>query len=366
MVVIESSGITDVGKKRKNNEDSYLVDDDLRIYVVADGMGGHKAGEVASQIVVKYIREYMESFKDGIYVKEVTYIDNTLSDKAHNLTKVISLANHEVYKLSNSDESYSGMGSTVSAAYLTDNHLIAINVGDSPIYMIREGEIKTLSVPHTMVAEHAAIAPQGAKPLGKQFRHILTRAMGIAEIVKPDICEIKICKGDAIVISSDGLSDKVSPEEILEVVNKEKPDKACLTLVDMANERGGEDNITVIVMNIKDGFDDSLQKPSENLEAEAKEEPLQEKQQIVVDYDTEDGSYRSYINRITDDFVFIETGESFVVGQEISLTFSIGSEQASFIVNGKVTNRVADGIEVKFENLTHQKRELIKDIQKKM
>ncbi|HID29759.1 MAG TPA: serine/threonine-protein phosphatase, partial [Desulfobacterales bacterium] len=140
---------------------------------------------------------------------------------------------------------------TVSAVYFTDETLMAANVGDSPIYLVHDGSIELLSVPHTVIAEQAALDPDGAERLGVQFRHMLTRAIGIEEMVKPDICEIQCFRGDVLVISSDGLSDKVSSEEILGVVNEEQPDSACRVLVDLANERGGDDNVTVIVVKIK-------------------------------------------------------------------------------------------------------------------
>ncbi|HUV50948.1 MAG TPA: protein phosphatase 2C domain-containing protein [Anaerolineae bacterium] len=239
MVVIESSGITDIGKKRKNNEDCLFLDDDQRLYVVADGMGGHQAGETASKLVVETIQNHMK--RSG---KEK-------GGMADQLLSSIHLANHVVSHASCDINSYQGMGSTVSAVCFTDNTIIAANVGDSPIYLVRDKSIKLLSVTHNLLAEQTAINTEGAKYLSGSFKHILTRAIGIGKTVRPDICEIQCFKDDALVISSDGLSDKVSLEEILAVVNKEKPDKACKTLVDLANKYGGDDNITIIILNVK-------------------------------------------------------------------------------------------------------------------
>jgi protein phosphatase len=364
MVVVESSGITDVGRRRKGNEDSLFINDDMGLYVVADGMGGHQAGEVASRIVVESIRDYMK-FKDETNGEEITDIDKTLSENASRLNSAIHQANRKVYQLSESNESYKGMGSTVSAVYFTDSTLIAINVGDSPIYLIQKVEIKTLSILHTMMAELAAVASKKAEPLGMQYKHMLTRAMGVNETVKPDICELQVFKDDILVISSDGLSDKVSPEEILDVVNKEKPDKACRHLVDLANERGGEDNITVIVLNIKNLIDDGSQPAIEKKGIEAGTETSREKSQIAVEYDTDDGSNRSFIQNINDDGVFIETRESFYVGQDILLTFLM-DDKSSFIIAGKVGNREPEGIDVKFEKLSQQEQDMIKTLKEKM
>lgn len=251
MLVVESAGITDVGMKRTGNEDSLFLDDEHRLYVVADGMGGHKAGEVASNLVVETMRDYMQRFDDQAEVEEMDDLDDTLSHEANRLISSIRLANLGVNQVSQTKASYQGMGSTVSAVSLTDDTLIAANVGDSPIYLVHNDSIETISVPHTVTAEQQAINPDAAKNLGKQFKHMLTRAMGIKETVEPDVCEIPFFNNDIVVISSDGLSDKVTPAEILAVVKNQKPEKACRSLVDMANQRGGDDNVTIIVLKIK-------------------------------------------------------------------------------------------------------------------
>jgi len=251
MIIVESAGISDVGMKRSGNEDSMFLDDEHKLYVVADGMGGHQAGEVASGLVVDTIRDYMQRFHEDDNVEELEDVDETLSKEANRLLSSVHLANLGVNKVSQTKESYRGMGATVSAVYFVDDTLIIANVGDSPIYLIHNGRIELLSVLHTVIAEQEALDPEGAKNLGREFRHMLTRAMGIQETVEPDICEIPIFKGDVVVISSDGLSDKVNPEEILDIVKREKTDRACQTLVNMANERGGDDNVTVIVLKAK-------------------------------------------------------------------------------------------------------------------
>ena len=250
MVTIESAGITDVGKKRKNNEDYLFLDDDQKLYVVADGIGGHQAGEVASKLVVETIRDYMEQFKDGDKAEELDGSDETLSREANRLLAGINMANNVVYNVSHTKNTYSGMGSTVSAVYFTDKTLISANVGDSPIYLVRNGNIELLSTTHNQFSEMVALDPAMAMQISPAFKHILTRAIGTQKSVKADICEIRYFKEDILVISSDGLSNKISQEEILDVANKEQPDKACRSLVDLANKRGGNDNITVIILNL--------------------------------------------------------------------------------------------------------------------
>lgn len=251
MVVIESAGITDVGQKRPHNEDSLFIDEDQNLYVVADGMGGHAAGEVASKLVVETIRDYMQRFEEDEDAEELEDADESLSKEANRLLSSIQLANRGVFHVASSKDKYKGMGSTLSAAYFTEEALILANVGDSPIYLIHKESIELLSVTHNVISEQTAIDPEAAARIGAQYRNLLTRAMGIEESVLPDICEIPYYQGDKLVISSDGLSDLVEPDEILDVILSQKTEKACKTLVDMANDRGGHDNITVITLNIK-------------------------------------------------------------------------------------------------------------------
>jgi protein phosphatase len=251
MIVIESAGITDIGRRRKQNEDAFFVDDAMRLYVVADGMGGHNAGEVASRLVVETISDYIKQDPAAHQMDDRVDAIANLSKEATQLLSGIHLSNHVVHKTSLSDTSYKGMGSTVSAIYFTDKTFIVANVGDSPIYLIREGTIKLLSVPHTLMAEQLELDPENAELLWSDFKHVLTRAMGVDKSVKADVSEVEFCKNDILVISSDGLSDKATPEEILELVYNRRSDKACQGLVDLANARGGDDNITAIVLKVK-------------------------------------------------------------------------------------------------------------------
>ena len=249
MIEIESAGITDIGRKRKGNEDALFLDDALGLYLVADGMGGHRAGEIASQLVVQTISEYILKSKNN--GGEVINLDRGLSLEANRLLSGIRLSNKVVHAASLDNEACRGMGSTISAVYFTEGTLIAANVGDSPIYLIRDGQIKLLSVLHTVLAEQAAMNPGNAEKLGLEFRHVLTRAMGTEESVRADIYELPCFKDDILVISSDGLSDKASPEEILRLVDQNGLDTACQRLVKLANDRGGDDNVTTIVLKVK-------------------------------------------------------------------------------------------------------------------
>ena len=198
-----------------------------------------------ADIVLRFLKAYPRAHCDALDGSAA------MLDHARRLLAGIHLSNHVVHQAALQNEDYKGMGSTVSAVYLTDRTFIVANVGDSLVYLIRDGEIDLLSVPHTLVAEQAALDPDNAEVLWSDFKHVLTRAMGVDEFVKADINEIPFYKEDIIVISSDGLTDKATPEEILELVYNRRSGQACRGLVDLANERGGEDNITAIVLRIK-------------------------------------------------------------------------------------------------------------------
>jgi serine/threonine protein phosphatase PrpC len=250
MVIVESAGVTDVGRSRSENEDALFCDDDLRLYLVADGLGGHQAGEVASRLVVETIRDCMQAYQRGSHVDTLDGYDRSLSEEANMLQASVVRANREVHRWSSQEGPCRRMGSTVAAACFSDGGLITANVGDSPIWLVQAGEIETLSVLHTVGAEQAARHASGRGALGREFKHVLTRAIGIEAAVKVDVCEMPCFPGDILVMASDGLSNKVSTEEVLSHVSCRDPEEACRLLVALANERGGDDNITVVVARV--------------------------------------------------------------------------------------------------------------------
>jgi protein phosphatase len=354
MIKVESCGITDVGRKRKGNEDSYFLDENLRIYVVADGMGGHQAGEVASKLVADTIKDRMHRYSDG--KTDTIWAIPKASKYSSWLVSGILEANRQVFKLSKSRKEFEGMGSTVSAVFVTKETLIAANVGDSPIYLIRNNEISLLSVPHTAMAEYAASAPAGAKALSDKYRHVITRAMGSKETVEPDFREIIPHPGDMVVLCSDGLSDKVTPEEIMKITSSNPPSKAGGMLVDLANERGGEDNITLIVLKITSDSS-TLSVPGRSVNTAERKQEIHEP--VVVEYDTDESSGRALIKNITADGLFLETSEIFSIGQKLTLTVSDKKGENSIQAIAKVVGRKPRGIELKYENLTGEQKSKI-------
>jgi len=241
MITVESAGLTDIGRKRTTNEDCVFVDDSQGLYVVADGMGGHQAGEVASRLVVTSLREFL---RDGHPDSQAGARAAALSRAARRLLSGIEWSNRVVHREAGDHPDCRGMGSTVAAVYLGEDTLVAANVGDSPIYLVRNSAIDLLSVPHTLQADLAG------EPLMAGLSHVLTRAVGTHSQVEADVCEINCYRGDVLVLCSDGLSTKASPPEIMSVVAGRRPADACRALVELANARGGDDNISAVVLQV--------------------------------------------------------------------------------------------------------------------
>lgn len=354
MTVVDTAGITDVGMLRKANEDSYYMDDDLQIYVVADGMGGHRAGEVASRIVVETMQDKMNQKPSNSDGENLITTEQELSPEATRIMAGIHLANQAVFTLSESNPDYKGMGSTVSAILLTGTRVITANVGDSPIFLIRNNTIEEIYTPHTYIAEHAKLAPEGSKPLGQQYAHMITRAVGIKEAVQPDVLEIEGLQGDMFLICSDGLSDLLQPEEIKRVAVNYKPEKAVETLVAHANKRGGRDNITIIIIRLVEHANVVGSQPSEQAIEENKATGLASTTVLQVDYDTDEASHSALIHGLCETGGFIETTDAFAIGQELDLTFADPKSGDTFLLSGVVADRKTDGIDVRFEALSEK------------
>lgn len=245
-----ASGITDKGLKRDNNEDWYFIDDEMGLYIVADGLGGHRAGEVASKTAVDVIKK---SFSDWINARaraEDLYgePDDTLSLKGNYILSSIRLANSVIYEMSNEHDEYRGMGTTVGVLVVDKDEIVSANVGDSRVYLIREGIIERLSRDHTLVEERLArglMRPEEVDDF--PYKHVLTRNLGSEKDVIPDVFEIDSLPGDRFVLCSDGLTDLVQDEEIRDyTLRASGPEEVCRNLLDLALERGGHDNTTIV------------------------------------------------------------------------------------------------------------------------
>jgi PPM family protein phosphatase len=233
---------TDVGRMRKNNEDSYLSQ--KPVAAVADGMGGHSAGEVASAIAIEELAALRGR---GPWENETAATDD--------LKQAILRANRRIREMAAGDRKLNGMGTTL-VALLEDGDLVHLaNVGDSRGYLLRQGELSQVTVDHSLVQElvdDGRLSPEDAERHPQ--RSVITRALGIEPEVEFDLFTYKLQVGDRLLLCSDGLSDVVEPRQIRNVLLRVRnPDEAARRLIAVANEQGGPDNITVIVVDANDG-----------------------------------------------------------------------------------------------------------------
>jgi serine/threonine protein phosphatase PrpC len=231
----ESAGKTDPGRVRRRNEDAFVVDPPL--FAVADGMGGAQAGEVASRLAAAAFREYREA--DELAPEE-------------RVQAIIKEANRRIYDRARTDSEVSGMGTTVTAALLTDGRVVIGHVGDSRAYRIRNGRLEQLTDDHSLVADLMRSGRLTAEEAeGHPQRSVITRALGTDPDVDVDTLVIEVEAGDLFLLCSDGLFTMVSDSEVLQTVERAATlDKAARDLVRAANTGGGEDNVTVVLFRL--------------------------------------------------------------------------------------------------------------------
>ncbi|MGK4004735.1 Stp1/IreP family PP2C-type Ser/Thr phosphatase [Sorangium sp. So ce1036] len=246
--------MTDVGRQRKHNEDNVLVKSELGLYVVADGMGGHNAGNIASALATKSLDNFFEATRAGNLPGPVPADEQALDPEARRVVAAIRKANHDVFVISNTYSQHQGMGSTVVAAYVSrDTDQIHVgHVGDSRCYRIRHGEIEQLTKDHSLINDALALKPDLSQDeLARLPKNIITRALGMKDAVKVDIRSEHIEPGDAFLLCSDGLSGMISEQQMLDVFEgTQDPHEACEMLIALANEAGGTDNISALIIRI--------------------------------------------------------------------------------------------------------------------
>jgi len=247
-----AKGLSDVGRKREHNEDALLVDADLRLFIVADGMGGHQGGGTASRIAVETIREDVaKARKDDPAVLEHAG-DGEGSPLRGVLRGAVERACRAIFSAAQGDPNLQGMGTTVTALLLNGESAFLAHVGDSRCYLVRGGKIEQISEDHSLVNEQlkaGAITPEEART--SRFRNIITRSVGFEEQVSVDLFGFEVRSGDRLVVCCDGLSNLVDDQEIQRVVAGYSLDGAPQRLVEMANERGGDDNVTAVVIHVE-------------------------------------------------------------------------------------------------------------------
>lgn len=249
----KSFGFSDPGKINKNNEDSFLCNNNEGLFLVADGMGGHASGEKASRIAVETINEFVISSRTNEIAWPIAYKKN-LSLETNRILAGAYLGNLRIKEAGESDPTLKGMGTTISGAIIDGNDIAIINVGDSRLYRIRDRVIEQITTDHSLAMEHAKsgiISEEEAEE--HPLRHILTRALGhINASSKIDTFRSEIMKNDMYLICTDGLYNMVDDNKILKIIESVQDKslyKIGLSLVLEANLAGGMDNITVVLLS---------------------------------------------------------------------------------------------------------------------
>jgi protein phosphatase len=249
---IDVGSKTDVGCLRDNNEDSYRVVPPLNLFVLSDGMGGQAHGEVASGTAVDIIvTSCLEASGNGWHPSE-RRLRPDLSERTNCLVSAAHLANRKIYEAGLTDPTLRGMGATLIAAWLEDSQLSLVHVGDSRAYLLRSSVLARLTADHTLVAEQVRrgiVTPEQAEK--STMQNILIRALGPNEEVDLDASECPLLPQDVVMLCTDGLTRMVPDEEIAStLISNRSAQEAAGHLVALANQRGGEDNVSVIVLRI--------------------------------------------------------------------------------------------------------------------
>jgi len=236
---------TDVGQKRDHNEDSFLCNDTLGLYAVADGMGGHQGGEQASRMAVEILEHEMTArLPHGGNGESATNI-------AEAMREATVRASHEIYESAQVNPERAGMGTTLTSLCFHGAGLTLCHVGDSRAYLVRDGRARQLTEDHSWIQEQVRaglLSPGDA--IVSRFRNIITRSVGFESTVNPDLFTMPVEAGDCYLICSDGLSNYFSVEEIGRVLGAQFYGDAGQALVEIANQRGGDDNITCVVIYV--------------------------------------------------------------------------------------------------------------------
>ncbi|HXN24306.1 MAG TPA: Stp1/IreP family PP2C-type Ser/Thr phosphatase [Candidatus Dormibacteraeota bacterium] len=250
---ITSGGCTDVGRVRTNNEDSFRIVAPLDLFVLSDGMGGEAHGEVASALAVETVASHC---LEAVHNPSAPFFGErnaALSERTNRLASAIRLANRKIHEAATTNAAQRGMGATVIAAWVQEHRISVAHVGDSRAYLLRSGSLDQLTRDHSLVAEQVRrgiLTPQQADE--SEMQSVLIRALGTQPEVEVDADEHALLDGDAVVICSDGLTRMVTDPEIASTLLTEPvPQKSAERLVVLANENGGEDNVTVIVMQVQ-------------------------------------------------------------------------------------------------------------------
>ena len=249
--MVVAHGVTHPGRVRKSNEDAYVIDDALGLYLVADGMGGHNAGDVASKLAVETVRAFLARSEDGTDCTWPFGVDPEVSLDANRLLTAIKLANRRVFKTADGNDDYTGMGSTVVAALVQDNRLAYSGVGDSRLYSLVDGKLSQLTEDDSWVATVLARDPEVDEEAlaSHPMRHVLTNVLGATEQTEVNVKERLLRDGELLLLCSDGVHGALDTEtmETLLTAETDVP-TAAERLVETALAHDASDNITALLV----------------------------------------------------------------------------------------------------------------------
>jgi PPM family protein phosphatase len=251
IIRVSGHGLSDLGLKRSTNEDSFLSDSDLGLFMVCDGVSGHAAGDVASRMAVTIVHQHLKRHRTSIekYASDETIQSREVVVKL--IEQAINLACGEVFRLAEADENKRGMATTVTLFLRAGRHAIIAHVGDSRIYLARGERAYQLTEDHSLLAEElkrGALTPEEAERF--KAANVITRAVGFQELVQVDSLHLELADGDTYVLCSDGLSDYFQNNELAQLVKEPEPSTITKALIDFAKSKGGKDNITAVVIRV--------------------------------------------------------------------------------------------------------------------
>ena len=249
---IVSGGVTDLGRVRTNNEDCFRIVESLNLFVLADGMGGEAHGEVASAMAVETIVKHCTDAQGDSGTTQLGLSEPSWSEKTRRLTNAVHLANKSIYEAAEANPEQHGMGATLTAGWIDGSKLSIAHVGDSRAYLLRSGNLQQLTSDHSLVAEQVRRGIlTAAEAEESEMQSVLLRALGALPDIEVDTDEHTLFAGDILMFCCDGLTRMVIEPEIAGTLQAEpEPTKAAEKLIALANERGGVDNITVIVVRV--------------------------------------------------------------------------------------------------------------------
>jgi protein phosphatase len=253
MLRFRACGLSDVGMTRTHNEDCFEIDPERQLYVVADGMGGHSHGEIASRIAVETIRDFVDKAAD-LDATWPTRYDPALQRHSNALLSAIRLAHDNVLSAIGKDASLHGMGTTVAGFLVHDDLAAVAHVGDSRVYRLRGGRIELLTQDHTWVNEQVVagfLSEEQARV--HPLKNVVTRALGGDSDVQVDLREVELLSGDLYLLCSDGLTTMLPDGEIQRHLESGRSlEEVCRRLVEETNHRGGVDNVTVVLLKVEE------------------------------------------------------------------------------------------------------------------